>query len=47
MPRENARVLGRTGARELTMEEIEQVSGGFARTHMLTGSKPNLDFITD
>jgi hypothetical protein len=27
MEKENARVLGRTGARELTPEEVERVSG--------------------
>lgn len=47
MLKENARVLGRTGARELTMEEIQQVSGGATRTFKITGHPPLLDAIPD
>ena len=32
------RVLGRRGARELTREEAEAVSGGFAHTNVCTGA---------
>jgi len=47
MTREDARVLVRMGARELTMEEIQQVNGGLTHTRVITGSKPNLDLTTD
>jgi hypothetical protein len=47
MSRENTRVLGRMGARELTMEEVQQVSGGATRTFKITGQPPILDAIPD
>jgi len=33
---DNNRVLGRTGARELTAEEVAQVSGGLEHTNVIT-----------
>ncbi len=47
MSKESARVLGRMGARQLTMEEIEQVNGGATRTFKVTGHPPILDAIPD
>ncbi|HEV3040965.1 MAG TPA: hypothetical protein VHA33_24580 [Candidatus Angelobacter sp.] len=47
MSKHHARVLGRVGARELTMEEIQQVSGGATRTFKITGHPPILDAIPD
>jgi hypothetical protein len=49
MSKENARVLSRMGARELTMEEIQQVNGGATRTRTfkITGHPPILDAIPD
>jgi hypothetical protein len=48
MLKENARVLGRNGARELTMEEFQRVSAGNG-THTLriTGHPPILDAFGD
>jgi hypothetical protein len=40
------RTLNRKGARELTAEEIAQISGS-GQTHRVTGSFTNLDIITD
>jgi hypothetical protein len=47
MPKENARVLSRMGARQLTMEEVQQVNGGATRTFRITGHPPILDAIPD
>ncbi|HEV2965193.1 MAG TPA: hypothetical protein VG649_25435 [Candidatus Angelobacter sp.] len=48
MSKENARVLGRRGARELTMDEFQQVSGGSGpKTFQITGTPPILDAIPD
>ncbi|HEV3040966.1 MAG TPA: hypothetical protein VHA33_24585 [Candidatus Angelobacter sp.] len=48
MSKENARVLGRIGARQLTANEIQQVSGGSGpNTFQLTGVPPILDLIPD
>jgi hypothetical protein len=36
MSREDNRVLARTGARELTIEEVDQVSAAMANTNVCT-----------
>ena len=43
---QNNRTLARKGARELTAEEITQISGA-GQTHRVTGNFTNLDIVTD
>ncbi len=40
MPQENNRVLNRIGARELTPQEVERVSGGHPTTTYILTSPP-------
>ncbi len=49
MPNQNARVLGRVGARELTMEEVEKISGAAVPTQTvkLTHVANHADMLQD
>jgi hypothetical protein len=41
------RVLGRVGARELSPEEVDCVSGGFRTIHLTGDPSGNTDFAND
>jgi hypothetical protein len=48
MSNQNARVLGRVGARELTMEEVEKINGGaFTQTLRITHVGNRFDTVPD